>query len=450
VRTAIIGGGISGLYTAHRLAPECEIVVFEAGSHAGGHSNTVEVAMDGQRLAIDTGFIVFNEKNYPHFTALLRELGVAWQPADMSFSFRCAFTGLEYRGDNTFDAIFAQRRNVFRPSFHRMILDILRFNRLADRLVAAPADQTLGEFLAEWGLRGPMVENYLLPMAGAIWSSEPDQILAFPACHFGRFFANHGLLQVNDRPQWMTVTGGSREYVKALIRPFRDRIHVNCPIEWVQRHPGHVLVKPRNRPVQQFDYVVFACHSDQALALLRDPSREEREILGAIPFQDNDCVLHTDERLLPRRRRAWAAWNYHRDPGTARNKVSVTYNLTRLQSLPTRRQFQVTLNNGDAMDPRTVLYRINYLHPVYNMDTIRAQARHGEINGRHRSFYCGAYWGYGFHEDGVRSAIAVCDAFQKIAGPAAQADTGAALLTTTGADRPTGTEDEKLYLSGTG
>ncbi len=444
VRVAIIGTGISGLYAARQLASRCELTLFEAQGRPGGHSNTVEVAMDGQRLAIDTGFIVFNEKTYPDFTALLRELGVASQACDMSFSFRCGDRGLEYRGDSTFDAIFAQRRNALRPSFYRMIRDILRFNRMADALVASEPDVTLGDFLAGHGFRGPMVDDYLLPMAGAIWSAEPSRILDFPASHFGRFFRNHGLLQVDGRPQWRTVTGGSREYVRALLRPIRDRLLLDTPVEWVQRHSDRVVVKARGRPAADFDQVVLACHSDQALALLADPTTAEQEVLGAITWQDNDAILHTDVRLLPRRRRAWAAWNYHRNGSSTSGRVSVTYNLTRLQSLPTRRQFLLTLNDDDSVDPRTIVHRQTYSHPVFDARCLKAQARGAEINGVRRTWYCGAYWGYGFHEDGVQSAVALCNALELQGLPARLPD---ALADT--APTGAGMANAQLYLSGT-
>lgn len=439
MRVAIVGTGISGLYAAHELAPSCEVTLFEAQSHPGGHSNTVEVTMDGQRFAIDTGFIVFNEKTYPQFTALLNSLGVAYQPSEMSFSFRCGNSGLEYRGDNTFDALFAQRRNALRPSFYRMLRDILRFNRLGAALIAADPAVTLGEFLSSRNFRGKLLDDYLLPMAGAIWSAEPARILAFPATHFGRFFQNHGLLQVEGRPQWLTVTGGSREYVRAVLRPLRDRLLLDTPVEWIERYPDRVMLKARGRPAAEYDQVILACHSDQALALLRDPSVQEREVLGAITYQDNDAVLHTDVQLLPRRRRAWAAWNYHREHrSTTTGRVSVTYNLTRLQSLGTRRQFLLTLNGDDAVDPRTILHRQSYSHPVFDAASLEAQGRRGEINGRRRTWYCGAYWGYGFHEDGVRSAAAVCDALGvHKAGP----ESGPEIV-----QKPV---DAQLYLSGT-
>jgi len=399
--------------------------------------------MDGHRLAIDTGFIVFNEKTYPHFTALLADLGVASQPSDMSFSFRCGGSGLEYRGDNTFDAIFAQRRNVFRPSFYRMIRDILRFNALADALVAAEPSVTLGDFLAGRGFSGPMVDDYLLPMAGAIWSAEPSRILSFPASHFGRFFRNHGLLQVDGRPQWRTVSGGSREYVRTLLRPIRDRLLLNTPVEWLKRHADRVVIKAHGRPAADFDQVILACHSDQALALLADPSAAEREVLGAISYQDNDAILHTDVSLLPRRRRAWAAWNYHRAAAPGSGRVSVTYNLTRLQSLPTHRQFLLTLNGEDHVDPRTIVHRQTYSHPVFDAACLRAQGRRHEISGVGRTWYAGAYWGYDFHEDGVQSAMALCNALEQHGLPPAPDAGREAVLTDPEA------ADAQLYLSGT-
>jgi len=427
VRVAIVGTGISGLCAARRLNARADITVFESGEHPGGHSNTVEVVMDGRKLAIDTGFIVFNERTYPQFTALLEELGVAYQPAEMSFALACRQSGLEYCG-RSLNALFAQRRNLLRPAFYRMLAGILRLNRHAEALCDAPAEQTLGDFLRERGFSGEVVNDYLLPMAGAIWSANPDGILEFPARSFGRFFRNHGLLTVSDQPQWQTVCGGSREYVKTLVKPFRDRLLLRTPVEWVERFPDHVAVKARGRAPQAFDCLVMACHSDEALALLRDPSTAEREVLGAIRYQANETVLHTDESLLPRRRRAWASWNYDRGPDGNGGRVSVTYNLTTLQRLPTRRQFLVTLNNSDAIAPDRVIQRLSYAHPVFDRAAFRAQARYAEINGQRRTYFCGAYWGYGFHEDGVRSAIAACEALETRIGG----------------------EDAELYLSGTG
>jgi predicted NAD/FAD-binding protein len=409
VRIAIIGSGISGLVAAHHLHREHDITVFEAGSYAGGHTHTVDVEADGGSFAVDTGFIVFNERNYPQFKGLLHELGVATQAGDMSFSMRCDRSGLEYSG-SSLNTLFAQRANLVRRSFHRMLLDILRLNRHADTLVACPEGLSLGEFLEDHGFDGPVVDDYLLPMAGAIWSAEPAAIMQFPARHFGRFFENHGLLSLWGRPQWRTISGGSREYVRAITRPFLDRLRLSTPVRRVTRQAHRVVVEPANAPAETVDAVVFACHSDQALALLADPSERERDILGAIPYQENSGLLHTDERLLPRRQLARAAWNYHRLPegrGGIAGRVTVTYNLTALQRLKTRRQFLLTLNAPDAVDPSLVLRRLSYTHPVYNARSMAAQQRWAEINGQNRSYFCGAYWGYGFHEDGVLIGMAV-------------------------------------------
>jgi predicted NAD/FAD-binding protein len=291
-----------------------------------------------------------------------------------------------------------------------MLGDILRLNRHAPALLEAPEDVTLGEFLAQHRFTGPVIDDYLLPMAGAIWSAEPATILDFPARHFGRFFSNHGLLQIRDRPRWRTVTGGAREYVRAILAALPGRVRLATPIEWVRRLPDRVLVKPRGEDVGVFDAVVFACHADQALGLLKDPGRQEQEILGAVPFQPNQAVLHTDERLLPSRPLAHAAWNYHRLRGDGGGRVSVTYDLTRLQNLASPRRILLTLNADDAIDARQVLARMTYTHPVYNRASMAAQARWIELAGVNRSYYCGAWWGYGFHEDGVRSGLAVSNA----------------------------------------
>lgn len=402
-----MGGGIAGLYTAHLLHPRHDIQVFESGNYPGGHTNTVDVTVDGVSTAVDTGFIVHNDRNYPLFTALLDELGVAAQDGEMSFSMSCALSGLEYSG-SSLNTLFAQRRNLLRPAFYRMLSEILRFNRLSDTLINAAPEQNLAGFLAAHQFGGPVVDDYLVPMAAAIWSSDPAQILDFPAAYFGRFFHNHGLLSVNDRPQWRTICGGSRNYVTPLITPFRDKVLLNAPVESIRRAPDHVLVKARNQGTQRFDQVVLACHSDEALAMLADATLAEREILGAIAFQDNDTILHTDITMLPRSRRAWAAWNYHRFQSDAR-EVCVTYNMSLLQKLSTPRPLLVSLNATDRIHPDSILRRISYRHPVYSMASVRARSRWHEISGHNQTHYCGAYWGYGFHEDGVRSGKAVAD-----------------------------------------
>jgi predicted NAD/FAD-binding protein len=405
VRIAIVGGGVAGLYSAHLLHPHHKITVFEAGSYPGGHTNTVDAGVDGQSIPVDTGFIVHNDRNYPLFTALLDELGVAAQDGDMSFSMSCELSGMEYSG-SSLNTLFAQRRNLLRPSFYKMLLEIMRFNKLSNELLSAPAGQNLAAFLEQHSFSGPAVDDYLVPMAAAIWSSDPANILDFPAAYFGRFFHNHGLLTVNDRPQWRTICGGSRNYVEPLIRPFKDRVLLNAPVEQVRRLADRVMVKTREHEAQEFDQVVFACHSDQALAMLADPGPAEREILGAIAFQPNDTVLHTDISLLPESRRAWASWNYHRFASDA-DEVCMTYHMSMLQKLDSPEPLLVSLNATDRINPNRIIERIRYHHPVYDSASVEARSRWSEISGQNRSHYCGAYWGYGFHEDGMRSAKAV-------------------------------------------
>ena len=410
MKVAVVGTGIAGLTTAAGLAERHELTVFEAADWIGGHTNTVDVEEDGGIVAVDTGFIVFNDWTYPNFIALLRKLGVAWQASNMSFSLQCEKTGLEYNG-TSLNSLFAQRRNILRPSFLHMIWEILRFNREAPRFLATQDEATtLGAWLESRGFGGAFVEHYVVPMGRAIWSADEEAMLGFPARFFIDFFHRHGFLSVDNRPQWQTVTGGSREYVRKLISPFASRIRVATPVASVRRLPQGVALRTIAGETLQFDAVVFACHSDQALAMLEDPSEAEREILGAFPYAPNEAVLHTDESLLPRRPLARAAWNYHlrRDPGRG---VALTYDMNVLQSLATRRRYLVSLNMTDAIDERCVLRTFSYSHPVYTPGAVAAQKRHAEISGPRRSFYCGAYWRYGFHEDGVVSGLRVLEQF---------------------------------------
>ena len=410
MKVAVVGTGIAGLTTAAGLADRHELTVFEAADWIGGHTNTVDVEEDGRIVAVDTGFIVFNDWTYPNFIALLRKLGVAWQASNMSFSLQCEKTGLEYNG-TSLNSLFAQRRNILRPSFLHMIWEILRFNREAPRFLATQDEATtLGAWLESRGFGGAFVEHYVVPMGRAIWSADEEAMLGFPARFFIDFFHRHGFLSVDNRPQWQTVTGGSREYVRKLISPFASRIRVATPVASVRRLPQGVALRTVAGETLQFDAVVFACHSDQALAMLEDPSDAEREILGAFPYAPNEAVLHTDESLLPRRPLARAAWNYHlrRDPGRG---VALTYDMNVLQSLATRRRYLVSLNMTDAIDERCVLRTFSYSHPVYTPGAVAAQKRHAEISGPRRSFYCGAYWRYGFHEDGVVSGLRVLEQF---------------------------------------
>lgn len=400
MRIAIVGSGVSGLVVAHRLHPRHEVTVFEAAEHVGGHVNTVSLTVAGTSREIDTGFIVYNETNYPLFTALLAELRVATQPTSMSFSVRSDRSGLEYNG-SSLNQLFIQRRNLLRPAFHRMLRDILRFSRDAPRAVAAGiAGDTLGAWLAEARFGPELTRDYLVPMGSALWSIPPAKVLEMPAAFFVRFFENHGMLRVSDRPQWRVVQGGSRRYVEAMIAPFRDRIHLRTAVRMVRRAADHVLVDGR-----RFDHVVLACHSDDALALLADPTPLEQELLGALPYQANEVVLHSDESILPVRRAAWGSWNY-RVPADQGAPAVVSYNMNMLQSLRAGQTFCVSLNAGDLIRPDRVYQRFGYRHPVYTTAGTAAQRRHAEL-GRERTHFCGAYWGYGFHEDGVRSGMAV-------------------------------------------
>jgi len=410
MKIAIVGAGIAGLTAAHHLHREHDIEVFEANDYPGGHTNTIDVELAGRHYAVDTGFIVFNERTYPHFIAMLKELEVAWQVSPMSFSVKCERTGLEYNGTSR-NALFAQRRNLFSPRFLGMIRDILRFHREAPALIHHGDDQlTLGRYLREQRYSRAFIDHYIVPMGAAIWSSGPARMEDFPARHFVRFFNNHGLLQLRDRPRWFVIQGGSREYVRRLIRPFWDKVHLGTPVTAVRRDASGAQLTLGGGETRHFDAVFLACHSDQALAMLADATALEREILGAFRYEHNEAVLHTDERILPRRRLAWAAWNYH-IPARQRDRVAVTYNMNILQSLPAERQFCVTLNYSEGIDPARVIRKIDYYHPVFTAETMAAQARQHELNGRNHTYFCGAYWRNGFHEDGVVSALAALDSF---------------------------------------
>ncbi|MBA0922134.1 MAG: FAD-dependent oxidoreductase [Nitrosospira sp.] len=414
MKVAIIGSGIAGNVVAHHLHAAHDITVFEAAGHIGGHTHTHTVELDGERHAIDTGFIVYNDWTYPNFIALLNELGVESQPSAMSFSVRNEASGLEYNG-TTLNTLFAQRRNLLRPSFHRMVRDILRFNHIAPELLEAANEICLGDYLAAGKYSPQFINNYLIPMGAAIWSTDPTRMLSFPARYFVQFFHNHGMLSVDKRPQWRAIRGGSARYVEKLTAPFRQRIHLNCPVESVRRLPNGILIKPRGTDTERYDQVFFTCHSDQALALLADASPLEKSILGAIPYQENEAVLHTDTTLLPRTRRAWAAWNYHVIEGTDAARAILTYNMNILQTLKSRHTFCVTLNRTAHIAPRKIIKRITYHHPLYTLAGVAAQARQSEINGVNRSYFCGAYWRFGFHEDGVVSALNALKHFEQAA-----------------------------------
>jgi len=407
MKIGIIGGGVAGLVCAHMLHCDHELVVFEASEEAGGHANTVHVETETGAYDLDTGFIVFNDRNYQGFERLLDELGVPTQPSQMSFGVSDG-VDFEYNGASP-NGLFANRGHVITPSFHRMVADLARFNRDARRLLASEENPSLQEWLAQRRYSRVFVERLIVPQASAVWSADPAQMWSFPARFLVEFFDNHGMLGFRDRPRWRTIVGGSRNYIEALTRPWRERLRLSTPVTKVARHPSHVVVSARGHEPERFDAVVIATHSDQALALLADPSERERELLGAIPYQRNEAVLHTDRSLLPRRRRAWASWNYHLgvkadDGAPAAGRCTVTYHLNRLQSLRADRELCVTLNRTAAIDPDQIIRTMQYAHPVFTPAGIAAQARHREISGRNRTHYCGAYWGSGFHEDGVSSA----------------------------------------------
>lgn len=411
MKIAIIGSGISGLTAAYLLNRQHAISVFEASDWIGGHTHTVDVQVDGRHYAIDTGFIVFNDWTYPNFIELLKQLGVTYQPTEMSFSVCDPLTATEYNG-NTLNSLFAQRRKLLSPAFWGMLRDILRFNReavddLQQQRIAS--DLSLGSYLRQRGYGERFIQHYIVPMGAAIWSMSLADMLNFPLQFFLRFFKNHGLLSVTDRPQWQVIQGGSRSYVAPLSAAFAERIRLQCKVIKVERDAEGVTIHS-SAGTERFDKVVFACHSDQALRLLASPSMAEQEILGALPYADNDVVLHTDTRLLPKRPLAWASWNY-RLGGPTNQPAALTYNMNILQGLNSPTTFCVSLNQTAAIDPSQILARYTYAHPQYSLAGVAAQARWEELLGANHSYFCGAYWANGFHEDGVVSALRVARAF---------------------------------------
>jgi len=424
MRIAVVGTGISGLTCAHVLSQAHDVTVFERGERAGGHTNTVRVDLGDETHDVDTGFIVYNEPNYPGLVRLFDRLGVTTKPSDMSFGVSDPITGVEWRATGL-STVFACPRNAVRPAFLRMLADIARFNRHTRQLLAAgiPDGLTLRELVAEGRWSPHLVTWYLAPMVSAIWSAPIGAALDIPAATFARFFDNHGLLRLGAQPSWRTVDGGAHRYVRRILQPLGDRVRLDTPVCKITRRPDGVeLVTDRHGP-ERFDHVVLAGHSDESLELLADPSPAERAVLGSIRYQANTAVLHTDERVLPRARRARASWNY-RLQGTGSGWTSgsesgteepagatLTYSMNRLQSIDSRHQICVTLNQSAAVDPERILGVFEYAHPVVDSATVAAQKRYGEISGVRSTWYCGAYWGYGFHEDGLQSALRVCRAF---------------------------------------
>lgn len=410
MRIAIVGAGVSGLTAAYLLHRQHEVTVFESEPRLGGHSHTVRFDSPQETQHLDTGFIVFNDRNYPGFERLLAALEVRSQPSDMSFGVSdgrsFAYASHSMRG------VFAARRTALSPSFWRMLGEIPRFQRAACRLLESGDEQvSLRAWLQGHGFSRFFVERLLVPQAAAVWSADPRQMWSFPALFLARFFDNHGMLSLTGRPRWRTIVGGSERYVEALSAGFRDRVRLATPVRSITRGPREVTVRVDGAEPLTFDQVVIAAHSDQALDMLADATWREREILGAIPYQENEAILHTDTSILPDQRMAWASWNYHlldRPTGS----TTVTYHLNRLQQLSSRHDFCVTLNLGERIDPERVIKRITYAHPVFTPAGVRAQRRFDEISGLEgRTHYCGAYWSWGFHEDGVQSALRVGDSF---------------------------------------
>jgi len=420
-RIAIIGTGISGLTSAYLLSKNHNIRVFEAGSYVGGHTNTLDVQVPSGRYAIDTGFIVFNDWTYANFIELMNQNGVNWKDTHMSFSVKVESNGLEYNG-TSLNSLFAQRRNFFNPRFYRMISDIIRFNKESLATLESESTMTLGEYLLRNGYSREFKDHYIVPMGAAIWSCSVEQMDQFPVAYFVRFFKNHGMLSVDDRPVWKVIQGGSRAYVEPLSRRFKDRIQLSSPVQKITRRvkDGKTVVEIAvehhgKSEVHEFDEVVLACHSDQALKMLADATPLEREVLSGFSYQPNSTVLHTDASVLPKRKLAWAAWNYF-VPSEQKKEVAVSYNMNILQGVRAPETFVVSLNMDDRIREDRVLARLTYHHPVYTKSAFESQKRCSEVSGKNGMHFCGAYWGYGFHEDGVKSALKVCEQFGETLG----------------------------------
>lgn len=409
-KIAIIGSGISGLTTAYYLNKDHDITVFESNNYIGGHTDTHRIQCDNSDLQVDSGFIVFNERNYPNFVRLLKEINVEWQDSDMSFSVNNQRSGLQYSATDL-RGLFSQKRNIANLKFYRMIYDIFRFYRHGPAIVSDPsyAHITLQDYLEQNKYSQSFMDDHLFPMTGALWSATPEKVKTFPVQYLVAFMQNHNMMQASNRPLWKVIKGGSQQYVKALTQSFRHKIVINSKIDKVERKAGKVILHGPNGNKQTFDKVIFACHSDQALRILCDPSKEERNVLGSIPYQENHMVLHSDTSVMPTKKSAWASWNAV-VPNGASNQCTVTYYMNKLQNLPTKRPFFVTLNPLHDIDKRLVWQERVYHHPIYSIDTLKAQQQWHQISGHRNTFYCGAYWFWGFHEDGVRSALRVVDA----------------------------------------
>ena len=408
MKIAIIGGGISGLVAAYKLQHLHEVTIFEANDYLGGHTNTIDVSNGDTKLAIDTGFIVFNDRTYPNFRQLLSEWNVGYQKTVMSFSVKCDRTGLEYRGAD-FNGLFAQRSNLLNPKFLRLLYDLVRFKKVASPLLDQIENvETVESFLERHRFSSQFIEQYFIPMGSAIWSCPRGVFLQFPIQFIAEFYHHHGLLGVSDRPQWFVVSGGSREYVRKLRKLLTCQTQLNTAVQSVTRDSGSMRVTTGGQS-QSFDHVIFACHADQSLAILGAAATAvERDVLAAFPYQKNIATLHTQTDVLPKNKRAWAAWNYHRGVEDSEH-ATVTYNMNILQSLETDKTYNVTLNDDGRIREEHVIQQLQYAHPIFNSKRKEMQLRHGELIDHNGASFCGAYWGNGFHEDGVNSGLAVAD-----------------------------------------
>jgi predicted NAD/FAD-binding protein len=405
VKIAVVGSGIAGMGAAWLLSRQHEVVLFEKQYRLGGHTDTHQVVQAGKAYSVDSGFIVFNPANYPLFTRMLDELGVASQPTTMGFSVQDARSGLEYNA-TSLNAMFCQRSNLLSPKFIRMVREILRFYRECAAVLNVPGDgPTLGQYLAEQGYSRLFIDSHLIPMASALWSSPSERILEFPAKYLVRFMDNHHMLQVAGRPEWRVVTGGSSTYIAAMQKAWTVSVRLNSPVQSLRRADNAVFITGDDGE-EHFDQVILACHSDQSLALLADPTPAEKSVLGAICYQENETVLHTDASVLPSRRAAWAAWNAH-IPQNPTAQCTVSYCMNLLQSLQSPEPFIVSLNRTPDIDASKIIATMKYQHPVYSHGSMAAQAQRDRISGVGQTWYAGAYWGYGFHEDGLRSGVDV-------------------------------------------
>ena len=410
MKIAIIGTGISGLTAAYLLNRKHDIIVFEKNDYIGGHTHTHSIKNGSESLSVDSGFIVYNEMTYPNFIKLLDILNVKRQPTSMGFSVKSIKKDLEYAG-NSIASLFSQKLNLFRPSFWIMLWDIIRFNKNArSDLETISPEITLEQYLSSKSYSKAFINNYVIPMGSAIWSTKADSMLRVPALFFIRFFNNHGLLQIKNRSGWWLIKGGSKEYIKKMIVDFKSKIRLNTGIDLITRDQDKIIIKTETGIEEEFDAVVIGTHSDQALKMLKDPSPKEQEILKALPYQSNDAILHTDLTVLPKRKSAWASWNYNLDQESD-NPVTMTYNMNILQSLNASETYCVTLNSNELIEQGRILKKLQYHHPLFTIGGIDAQKRKDEISGVNNTYYCGAYWHNGFHEDGVVSALEVCSHF---------------------------------------